>query len=717
VLISWHVSGLTNNEPVNQQGVIALETNEAVNNPSYIEMFKVETSEQLEKISEILAGFGKSPAETGTTVRELFRLFHNIKGAAGMMGLDLLKECMHLAENRLDEVRNGRKELQPEQVDQLLSLAAATEAYLNSPDWSDDRLLQPWRESLTSTNARNPEKSPGEEPEPVVLSEEETRTVADWHQAGKEVYGITVSYPPDAAMPGVAAFMFAKFLEKFGRILKTAPALDRLTVTNFSLFQVILLAGQALAPAAQERICSNTSHGENAVRIRKWAPRPPVEEPRIAKSDSRTSDPTIRVERAKLEKISAEVDELIKISREMNGLCQWEQRSQDSWNRMNQFCHRLERVSAFLQTDVLSLGMVQVKQFFSRIPLIVRDVAKQTGKQVEVEFHGETTEIDKKVAEKLLDPLTHLLRNAVDHGLEPPEERRKAGKPPTGRITVTACQEGDDILISLEDDGRGLDLEKIRAKAEKNGLVLPGQTLSEAEITQLIFRPGFSTAAIVSAISGRGVGLDVVGESILALQGKVEVDSVKGAGTTFRLKVPLTQAVIYAFLVRTDGQLYGFPLNSLENAVIPGPLHRSDEAAATNDLGALLNGRTPRKDRSAPVIIIKAGEEKLGLSVDELVGQERIMIKPLHNPLIKDPLFKGAGIESGGGNVIMLDPGYLIELAELQERAPTGNRSHPEYIHEPKVVDIWKGRNERTQLCPVIPGKDVDNHGLEPSAV
>jgi two-component system chemotaxis sensor kinase CheA len=694
-----------------------LETNEAMNNPSYIEMFKIETLEQLEKISAILAGFGNTVAETGTAVRELFRLFHNIKGSAGMMGLDLLNECMHLAENRLDEVRNGRKELLPDQVDQLLRLSAATETYLNSPDWSDDRLLQPCRENLTGgMNRDDSGKSSGERADPLILTAAETQTVADWHQIGKEVYGITVSYSPDTVMPGVAAFMFAKFLEEFGSILKTVPALDQLTIAEFTIFEVILLVEHALPPAAAERISSNTGHGESDVRIRKWVRRPPVEKPATAKADSRNSDPTVRVERAKIEKISAEVDDLIKVSRELAGLCQWEQRGMDSWNRLVQICQRLEQIAVFLQTDVLSLGMVQVQQFFSRIPLIVRDVAKQTGKRVDVEFHGETTEIDKKVAEKLLDPLTHLLRNAVDHGLETPEERLEAGKTPVGRISVTACQEGDYILISLGDDGRGLDLEKIRAKAEQNGLVRPGQTLSEAEITQLIFRPGFSTAAKVSAISGRGVGLDVVGESILALQGTVEVNSVIGAGTTFRLKVPLTQAVICTFLIRADGQLYGFPLDNLESAIIPGPPFRTDEPLGLmNDLGVLLGGKSERKEKSAPLIIVKAGERKLGLFCDELIGQERIMVKPLHNPLLKDPLIQGVGIESNGEHVIMLDPSVLIELAE--QRESNGNRYHPEYVHNPKVVDLRKGRSERTQLCQVMSGKDVDNHGLEPSAV
>jgi two-component system chemotaxis sensor kinase CheA len=694
-----------------------VETNEAMNNPSYIEMFKVETFEQLEKISESLTGFGKTATETGTTVRELFRLFHNIKGSAGMMGLDLLKECMHLAENLLDEVRNGRQELLPDQVDQLLCLSAATETYLNFPDWNDDHILQSWRESLTaSTNTSDSGKSSVEKPEPIVLTDAETQTVAEWHQAGKAVYEIKVSYSPDTAMPGVAAFMFAKFLEEFGSILKTVPALDQITVVEFNLFTVILLVEQALTPAVTERISSNTGHGENAVRIRKWVPRPPAVKPETAKTDSRLSEQTVRVERAKIEKVSAEVDDLIKVSRELTGLCRWDQRGRDSWNRLIQLGHRLEQIATFLQTDVLSLGMVQVKQFFSRIPLIVREVAKQTGKQVEVEFHGESTQIDKKVVEKLLDPLTHLLRNAVDHGLEAPEERLEAGKTPAGRITVTACQEGDYILISLADDGRGLDLEKIRAKAEQNGLLRPGQVLSEAEMTQLIFRPGFSTAAKVSAISGRGVGLDVVSESILALQGKVEVDSVKGAGTTFRLKVPLTQAVIQAFLVRADGQLYGFPLDNLESAIIPGPPFRNDEALGLSDLGALLNGTLPCKDKPAPLIIIKAGGRRLGLFSDELVGQERIMIKSLHNPLLQNPLINGVGITSHGENITMLDPGCLIELAE-QPDSTGKNRCHPEYVPNPKVVDIWKGHNERTQLYQIIPGKDVDTHGLEPSAV
>jgi len=318
--------------------------------------------------------------------------------------------------------------------------------------------------------------------------------------------------------------------------------------------------------------------------------------------------------------------------------------------------------------------MVPVRQLFTRFPKIIRSVAKKKNKQVELITFGEDTEIDKQVAENLVDPLTHLIRNAVDHGLESGAERSALGKPATGQVKLGAYKDGDFIVISVSDDGRGLNIGKIREKALKNGLIKADDKLNDDEVIKLIFAPGFSTAEEVSDISGRGVGLDVVLDRINALKGDIEVDTMPGRGTTFLLKLPLTLAIIQALLIKVGDQIFGIPsVDIIENVLInKNEIHTvaeqmvytlRQEAFPVVDLRKLFKVTNGVNLEQIPMVVSKNGNGKMGLIVDELVGQEEVVIKQINTAFPPNPVVSGAAL-LGGGEIAL-----LINTRNLQLKA------------------------------------------------
>ncbi len=336
---------------------------------------------------------------------------------------------------------------------------------------------------------------------------------------------------------------------------------------------------------------------------------------------------------------------------------------------------QLERHCRDLQTRVLSIRMVPVKGVFDRFNRIVRDVAAQAGKQVGLVIHGEDTELDKTVVEKIADPLTHLVRNAIDHGLEPSEARAAAGKPPKGTLSLSAYQKGANIFIEVKDDGRGLDRARILAKGVERGLVPPGRELTDDEVYELIFQPGFSTAEKVTNLSGRGVGMDVVRRNIDELQGKVTIQTEAGKGTTFRIQLPLTLAMMDGLLVRAGKQVFLVPLISVITSFRPTlkQLGRVDATEVVEVRGgyvplvrlnaALLLPGLPIEPTKGLVVVIDDGTRTWGLLVDELLGQLQVVVKSLEDNYGRVKGLGGATILGDGEVALILDPPALLELS------------------------------------------------------
>ncbi|HUW40601.1 MAG TPA: chemotaxis protein CheA [Rectinemataceae bacterium] len=342
----------------------------------------------------------------------------------------------------------------------------------------------------------------------------------------------------------------------------------------------------------------------------------------------------------------------------------------------------LGRIAGELQEGVMRIRMVPISQIFSRFPRLVRDLSKSLGKHIELVIEGEDTELDKSVIEDLLDPLMHSVRNAIDHGVEGPEERRAAGKNETGTVLLKASNEGNMIIIEIADDGKGIDVDTVRARAVERGLIHPSKVLTEIEAFNLIFEPGFSTAKAVTNISGRGVGLDVVKRQVEKLNGSVTVSSQRGKGSRFTIKLPLTLAIIQGLLVRVGKEVYSIPITSVieSHRIKPSDVHMIDNYEVfniRNDVVALLRlNRLFRIQTSEQrdyhfVVIVGTAEKRVGLMVDSLIGEEDVVIKPLRDQYTQSPGIAGASILGDGSVCLIIDVSQLLELGlkrELEER-------------------------------------------------
>jgi two-component system chemotaxis sensor kinase CheA len=338
----------------------------------------------------------------------------------------------------------------------------------------------------------------------------------------------------------------------------------------------------------------------------------------------------------------------------------------------------LGRITGELQEGVMRIRMVPISQIFSRFPRLVRDLSKSLGKKVDLKIEGEDTELDKSVIEDLLDPLMHAVRNALDHGVEMPEERAAAGKAELGTVLLKASNEGNMILIEISDDGKGIDVEAVRKKAVDRGIIHPSKVLNDVEAFNLIFEPGFSTAKSVTNISGRGVGLDVVKRQIEKLNGTVTVSSQRGKGTRFVIKLPLTLAIIQGLLVRVGKEVYSIPITSVieSHRIKPAEIKLIDNYEVFNvrtdvisllRLNRLFRIETSEQREYHFVVIVGTSEKKVGLIVDSLIGEEDVVIKPLRDQFTNSPGIAGASILGDGSVCLIIDVSQLLELGQMRE--------------------------------------------------
>ncbi len=345
----------------------------------------------------------------------------------------------------------------------------------------------------------------------------------------------------------------------------------------------------------------------------------------------------------------------------------------NSVDRFKTTSQNLDRISSSLQESVMRVRMVQVKQTFSRFPRLVRDLSRSLGKQVELVMEGEETEIDKAMIDDLIDPLIHIIRNAVDHGLETPEEREKAGKKSPATVYLAAFSEGNLITIKVKDNGRGIDVEKVRRKAIEKGVIPADKAISDKDAYNLIFEPGFSTADKITSVSGRGVGLDVVKKNIEKLSGTIRVISELGVGSTFVIKLPLTLAIIQGLMVRVQDEIYAIPISSVMESIRV----KNDEIKMIDNhevinvredvlsllrLSRLFNFPQDTESDNNFVVIVGSNEKKIGLLVDTLIGEEDIVIKPLKDKYTSTPGIAGATILGDGTVSLILDVAQLIDL-------------------------------------------------------
>lgn len=689
----------------------------ALDDPSFYEDFLVEAQEHFEQIETNFLALEEAPGDLDL-LNAIFRSVHTIKGAAGFLGLQKVQALSHVGESVLDDLRKSRMELSDrvmellfETVDMLKILVDDVRIQVRKqgePEDPDPAELIRNLEVLRKGGAAAPAALPAAAargdlhlPPRLMGLDEAGRKAAEAALAeGKSVLGVHVEL--DSAIYGTAFNPFSLFqmVELVGRLLyrqmiprQPLVGLDSFEPRSFHLDLVMII--EATEPIEEIRkvfgAVSKAVISLIPLELGAAAGTPVPEDrrkPGRRATDDKGASDTIRVSQAKLEQFMNIVAELI-ISKTMISHLVERLIPQVSGHPAaavaKELAHAsvyLDHVSKEIQASVLGIRMVPVKTVFSKFPRMLRDLAKASGKKIDLQVTGEDTEIDKSIIEELSDPMIHLIRNSADHGIESPEIRVQCGKSEVGTVILRARHEGDSVVVEIEDDGKGIDPAVIRAKAVERGMFTQDRAdaMPDDEVIELIFAPGFSTAAKVTDISGRGVGMDVVRSNVRKLNGRVGVRSTVGKGAVFTIRLPLTLAIIDALLVTSGGQVFALPGTAVEETLIvpPDSVSHLTSRQAINLRGEVLGVcRLRHLLRSAAVadtagedglsvVVVSAAGRRMGIIVDTFVRRQEVVIKPLAPYLASLPGISGASIMGDGGVVLILDPAELLQLA-IQE--------------------------------------------------
>ncbi|URX60965.1 chemotaxis protein CheA [Luteibacter anthropi] len=663
-----------------------------------LNVFLIEARELLESLGEQLVDLESSPGDVDL-LNAVFRAFHTVKGGAGFLGLHAMVELCHRAEDLLNEARNGAIVLDAGFMDALLESLDLLNDMMRAADGGVpieaaprsllDRLVIPGRvasappAALAQPVTASVAATSVAVPRPHDPIEDEFEAMLDAARADRA--------PAPAASGTISDDEFEALLDSlYGTgapgadagaavpvVEAAAPVADSNAISDDE-FEALLdsLHGTA-APGANSAVAPEPVPVAAPVPVpapvQAASPVAPVvaageAAPARAASEKRTAstaDTTVRVDTHRLDNLVDAAGELVLVRNRLTNLA-----PRGTNDPMERAIGELERVAEDLQNAVLRMRMQPVGKLFSRFPRIVRDLARQLGKEIELVTEGEETDIDRTVVEALADPLVHLLRNSVDHGIEMPDVRARAGKPRSGTVRLAAGQYGDRIVITVTDDGKGMDPEVLRRKAVEKGLMDAEQAarLEERECYEIVFRPGFSTASEVSDISGRGVGMDVVRTKIVELGGTLSIDSRVGHGSTVRLSVPLTLAILRVLMVRVGHRLLSLPMSNVAEVfeLADGQVQKLDGRIVANHRGRALPladlGRwAGTEGQGGHVVVVQIGHQVLGCLVDEVLGREDVMAKPL-GPFLKDvPGVAGATITGDGRISLVLDLAGLAD--------------------------------------------------------
>lgn len=637
-------------------------------NEELMKIFMVEALEQLDRFTQALLVLEKEPQDVDA-LNELFRIAHSLKGTSGMVGFDDIKESMHAAEDLLDAARSGKVLLNSEDFDLLLTLNDAVTLHLS--DSSQPFAKEDWVERLRALLQPQGTTEKMLPAPPLVLSELEKQQISSFQENGKRVYGFEITFEHSAPLRSVTVKVFLKALEEIGEVFKTAPAQEEIFDENFSCFKTVCVCEHELTDEETESITciKKCNPGVTEVTWREWVYRPSESrktEHTVNERGEKVVADTIRVDSEKLQVLLNTVGDLLSVKASLEESIHSGNITGSGLNALKLQMYQFNQTLSLLQSEVMQLRMVPIQQLFGRFPRVIRDLAHKSGKDVELICEGEGTEIDKKVMEFLVDPLTHLIRNAIDHGIESPELREAHGKCLEGSLRLKASQEGNNIVIEVSDDGAGIDPEKIRAKAISRGVAQPDKTYTQEEIYEFLFSPGFSTAEKITEISGRGVGLDVVKTNLGLINGSVTVESDPGRGSSFRLVVPLTLAIINAFLVKVHGQVFAIPAHDMmENIAISAKdLHQledvrvirlREEVIPVIDAGEMFYHAPTPVSSKQPVAVVGNRQKKAGLLVEEFLEPREVMIRPVNAALGQIDYTSGVTVLGNGQVALILD--------------------------------------------------------------
>ncbi len=664
----------------------------------YLDVFLGESREHLASLNQRLLELEKD-AHNVAALNEIFRAAHTLKGMSSTMGFYDLADLTHHMEDVLTDLKEGVLKVDPVVVDtvfqcfdriQLIidkienegsgemdnSDLIAILSGIKTGDYESAALSEPRYDGKAEA-----ELWEGSGQEPGLFTEYDLTVLKEAVGANYHVLDIHISIEPDCLMKSVRAFMVFKAVEEDGEVIKSIPSAQDLEDGKFNGgFRVIIISrgGSEEIQHRLEKISEVIIERISEIDVNSLVVSQPDESGRLDTYIAQAEDnedhkrthkvkQTVRVDIERLDNLMNLVGELVmhKGRLEQIGASQ-------KIAELNETLEQLDRVTTDLQSVVMKVRMVPIEQVFNRFPRMVRDLAKDLNKEVEFVIEGKETELDRTVIDEVGDPLIHLLRNAIDHGLETTEERLRQGKPRQGTVLLRARHEGNNVYIEVEDDGAGIDSKRVTARAVEKGLISPkeAELLTPEEAVDLLFQSGFSTAENITDISGRGVGLDVVKSKIEALNGEIFVDTKVGKGTKFRIKLPLTLAIIQALLVAIRNETYAVPLSSVDETT----MIKSSDIKMVQDqeviimrgnvlplyrLASLLDVPGETNKEEMYVVVVRKAEKQVGLVVDALIGQQEIVIKSLGKLLAGIPGIAGA-IVSGDGNVRL-----ILDIATL----------------------------------------------------
>lgn len=703
----------------------------------YLGIFLDETDEHLQSLNEQIMTLENEP-ENQDCINEIFRIAHTIKGMAGTMGYKRMQNLTHDMENVFSAVRDGTIKVEEHMIDVLFKCLDALETYAKtiretSDEGTEDNasLIKELNDILNGGNSSTDAAAPadaasaapakeeakaqaaadsgdGEKWKTIALDNAQKDVLEEAIKQNKKVFELTVYIQQTCILKAARAFLVYKTIEELGEILVSAPSAQDIEDEKFDFdFSLIIVTDKEIDEVIKaasnvseiekvlggaidtKEIEAASSSDDTNVKSAEKAPEAAAAKPAAASAETKpvpaqaaataakkpAAKPivnrTVRVDIEKLDVLMNLVSELI-IAK--NSLVAASSAEGDTNTAVNEQVEYLESVTTSLHESVMKVRMVPIESVVNKFPRMIRDLSKKLNKPMELYMTGEDTELDRTVVDEIGDPLMHLLRNAADHGLESPEVRKQENKPETGSIFLNAYQDGNNVVIEVRDDGAGIDVESVKAKAVDRGVVTQEQAdaMTEKEAIALLFDAGFSMSKVVTDVSGRGVGLDVVKSKIESLSGEVEVKNKLGEGSSWIIRLPLTLAIIQTLMVTIGNEKYAISLGSIETI----------EDVQTNDIKLVQNKEVinlrgnviplirlhdildiPQpedKKESLVVVIVKKGDNHAGLIVDELIGQQEIVIKSMGKFIKKSKIISGATILGDGEVALILDANALL---------------------------------------------------------
>lgn len=688
----------------------------------YMEIFIDESKEHLQHMNEILLNLEKTPEDLNL-INEIFRIAHTIKGMSGTMGFNKVATLTHEMENVLHLVRNKEIPVSSIIIDVIFECFDALENQItsienNGVESSSDytglvnKLIQ-----IINTKGAMPEGDAKPAPRAaevpvqttsadngssdfnIEVGQAQEHVILKANEAGLSAIKVKVILSDSCMLKAARAFIVFNTLEQFGEIIGSYPIAEEIEDEKFeSSFEVLYIT--RLDEKTTENEIMRISEIDRVVtELVVISDRPMVDKEVVLeevqeveeksydspqqtakaekkeekeKNDKGKTAKTVRVDIDRLDNLMNLVSELIIIKTRLE-----DNDSTSSKQNMGDAIEYLERITTSLHDAVMKVRMVPVERTFNRFPRMVRDLSKDLGKSIKLLMSGEETEVDRTVIDEIGDPLIHLIRNSIDHGIESPEDRMKAGKPEFGTVALRAYPDGNTVVIEVEDDGAGINAERVLSKAVSKGIVSQkeAEMLTTQEIVNLLFRPGFSTAEVITDLSGRGVGLDVVKTKIESLNGTVEVKTNPGHGSKFTIRLPLTLAIIQALMVNLNKEKYALPLNNIKEITT---INSKSISLVQNQEVVLYRNKTlplirlnevlqvpyhaeEKEEREdLIVVVVKKGDTEAGLVVDSLIGQQEIVIKSLGKYLTGVKVIAGATILGNGGVALIVDPNQLF---------------------------------------------------------